>query len=316
MKKERFKYDVAFSFLAKDEQTAIKIDNLLKNRLNTFLFSKKQEEIAGTDGEETFHNVFGKESRIVVILFRENWGSTRWTRIEETAIKNRGYEEGYDFTFFIPIDTSFAAPQWLPKNRIWFDLERWGVEGAASAIEVRVQEAGREPHEESITDRAVRIKRLREFQEKREKFLHSEEGVAKAREEIKRLFDIIKEQVIEINKKSIPIKAEEEKSGTPNEKSLFISSGGYWIALDWWIRYRNSLSDSHLILSVHRGDPRSYHPKVGTTLSEEVFNFDIDTSENPRWKSEHSGKDFSTRKLAEYCIGLLIDRVEQDSMHK
>ena len=34
-----------------------------------------------------------------------------------------------------PIDKSAKVPDWLPKNRIWIGLERWGIEGAAGVIE-------------------------------------------------------------------------------------------------------------------------------------------------------------------------------------
>jgi hypothetical protein len=36
---------------------------------------------------DQFSKVFGEESRVVAILYREQWGQTKWTRIEETAIK-------------------------------------------------------------------------------------------------------------------------------------------------------------------------------------------------------------------------------------
>ena len=139
-----FNYDVAFSFLEADQVLAITIDNLLKDRLKTFIYTDRQAEIAGTDGEKIFNQVFGKEARMVVILYRPQWGSTPWTRIEETAIRNRGYEEGYDFVLFVMLEKGISPSQWLPKNRLWFGFERWGVQGLASIIEARVQEVGGE----------------------------------------------------------------------------------------------------------------------------------------------------------------------------
>ena len=52
------KFDVAFSFVARDEQLATEINDLLQDRLSTFLYSKQQEGLAGTDGEQTFSEVF------------------------------------------------------------------------------------------------------------------------------------------------------------------------------------------------------------------------------------------------------------------
>jgi hypothetical protein len=86
---EEFEYDVAFSFNALDEGVATQLNDLLSPRLKTFIYSERQREIAGTDGQESFSKVYGKTSRLVVVLFRPEWGETPWTRIERDAIKNR-----------------------------------------------------------------------------------------------------------------------------------------------------------------------------------------------------------------------------------
>jgi hypothetical protein len=104
MSQEQYDYDVAFSFLAGDESVATQLNDLLQDRLKTFLYSKRQGEIAGTDGEKSFNLVFGEKSRLVVVLYRAGWGETPWTRIEETAIRNRGYDRmGSLFSFRLTI---------------------------------------------------------------------------------------------------------------------------------------------------------------------------------------------------------------------
>lgn len=155
---QEYKYEVAFSFLKEDESLALKINDLVQEQLSTFIYSKRQEELVGTDGEESFNKVFGEDARIVVVLYRPNWGNTPWTRIEETAIKNRALEEGYDFTVFIPLDQPSTTPRWLPKTQIWTDINRLGVDGAANIIKFKVQQAGGETREETLEERALRIK--------------------------------------------------------------------------------------------------------------------------------------------------------------
>jgi hypothetical protein len=71
MEMQQYKYDVAFSFLAQDEELAIQINDLLQDSVQIFLYSKKQGEIAGTDGEKSFNKVFGEQSRLVVVLYIE-----------------------------------------------------------------------------------------------------------------------------------------------------------------------------------------------------------------------------------------------------
>jgi hypothetical protein len=183
-----YTYDVAFSFLAQDEAFATELNDLLQDRLRTFLYSKKQDEIAGTDGEKSFNSVFGKEARMVVVLYRSNWGQTPWTRIEETAIRNRAYEEGHEFVIFIPLDEPPSAPKWLPRTRLWIGLKRWGVPAAAAVIEARVEELGGEPRkEESVAEQAARLERSLKFDERKTRFLNSYKGVNAAQGEFEDL---------------------------------------------------------------------------------------------------------------------------------
>ena len=113
-----FEYDVAFSFLQRDEPLAMQLNDRLQDRVKTFIYTEQQKVVAGTDGEEVFHRVFGKEARIAAVLYRQGWGQSRWTRIEETAIRNRGHEHGYTFALFIPLDEPPKVPEWLPARQV------------------------------------------------------------------------------------------------------------------------------------------------------------------------------------------------------
>ena len=153
-----FQYDVAFSFLRQDEALAIELNERLKDRLTTFIYTdrERQETLARRNDEEAFSLAFGKHARTVVVLYRAGWGERGATSVEATAIRNRAFEFGYDFTTFIPLDNPSTVPQWLPRNRIWVGLARWGVEHAATVIESRVQEAGGTPKELTAADIAAR----------------------------------------------------------------------------------------------------------------------------------------------------------------
>jgi len=129
-----FKYDVAFSFLQQDEPIATQLNDRLQDRVSTFLYSERQKEVAGTDGEETFGRAFREEARLVVVLYRAGWGETKWTRIEQSAIRARGFEHGYDFAKFIPLEQPAKLPAWLPPTQIYIGLKRFGIDGAAAVI--------------------------------------------------------------------------------------------------------------------------------------------------------------------------------------
>ena len=188
-----YKYEVAFSFLSKDEPLAHQLNDLLADRITTFIYSKQQELLSGTDGEETFNRVFGHDARFVVILYRDGWGETPWTRIEKTAIRNREHDEGWDFTLFIVLDKSSQIPRYIPKNRLWFDMERWGLEAAAPVIEQRLVELGGEIRNESIGDRAERLKRERLSILERKQYLQSGTALQDARLEFEKIFRGVKE---------------------------------------------------------------------------------------------------------------------------
>lgn len=68
---ENPKYDIAISFLSKDEPTAAAIYQKLSEGLEVFFFPRKQEELAGTDGLESMRKPFFDESRVMVVLYRE-----------------------------------------------------------------------------------------------------------------------------------------------------------------------------------------------------------------------------------------------------
>jgi hypothetical protein len=158
--KKKYKYDVAFSFLQEDERVVIKVDELLNRRVSTFVYSSKQNEMVGKDGIEEFTRVFHTDARLVVVFCRDSWGKTKWTRIEETAIKNRGLEEGFDFCVFIVLDKNSAnLPKYYPKSQIWIDIDRYGINGAAAFIEARLQEVGGKIKPDDAITRAEEIEK-------------------------------------------------------------------------------------------------------------------------------------------------------------
>ena len=109
-----FEYDAAFSFLERDQATALAMADRLRDRYKVFLYSEHQDRLAGADGEAELNKIFGEESRLVVVLYRNGWGESDWTRVEKTAIRNRMHGANPEaFLLVMPLDGT--APQWLPK---------------------------------------------------------------------------------------------------------------------------------------------------------------------------------------------------------
>lgn len=307
-----FKYDVAFSFLAQDETIATELNDFLQDRVRTFLYSKKQGEIAGTDGEKTFNVVFGEQARLVVVLYRDGWGQSPWTRIEETAIRNRAYEHGYEFVKFIPLDDPPSVPKWLPRTQLWVGMKRWGVAGAASIIEARIEELGGEPHEESVQDRATRLERQLKFEKKRNDFLNSPTGVDAAnkeyeflRLELERLVNSIK---VSISSISLTYKS--------SQNHIVILGFRNVLSIGWYYRYSNTLYKSHLDVLILDGHPHFpgimvfEEPKIIQSLQ---FDFDLLPSGEVCWRSSTSVKrDYSTIELASFILKNYMDQASDN----
>ena len=123
------RYDVAISFRSSDETTGAALRDRLSDGLNVFFYPRNQEELAGTDGLESMRAPFLDDARVVVVLYREPWGKTPWTRVEETAIKDGCLDHGWDRLFFIALDGASELPKWLCIIRKWSGgpLMRFGM---------------------------------------------------------------------------------------------------------------------------------------------------------------------------------------------
>ena len=172
------KYDVAISFLSKDESLAYEISDKLSPQFNVFVYSKKQEKLAGTDGLESLREVFLIESKLVVILYRSGWGETHWTRVEQVAITDRFLKEGWDLLLFISLDRTKDVPRWLPESKIRLSLADYGLDQCIGAIKVRAEELGAIRKNITAVDQSKNIVEEITFQEKRKNLLSSEKGVA------------------------------------------------------------------------------------------------------------------------------------------
>lgn len=316
MQDNKFKYDVAFSFLAEDEELVTQINDLIQDRVSTFLYSRKQGEIAGTDGEQTFNRVFGSEARIVFVLYRNGWGETPWTRIEETAIRNRAFEEGYDFVIFVPLDKPPDVPKWLPKNRIWVGLDRWGIEGVATVIEARIQEVGGSPREETVEDRASRLGRAIAAEKKKQAFLHSNSGVKAANTAVKNLFvefeRVVKKLADSENGVNLQIETTREQCA--------IYGGNFTLSFHWSLSFSNTLQSSAFYVSLWKGSVpvrgRSFFPREKPRKLKEIeFNFDQTGSGKAAWRELRGQKRlFSNDQLAKFAITLLLDKIRETQL--
>jgi len=310
METQDYKYDVAFSFLKKDESLARELNDNLKDKTKTFFYSRRQDKVAGTDGENTFNKVFGSEARVVVVLYRKGWGNSSWTRIEETAIKNRAFSEGYEFALFIPLDKPPSVPNYLPKTYIWFGIHKYGIKVALSVIESIIQSEGGKIKIEVPEDVAKRIKEAELFDIKRKAFLTSENGVEAARLEVNRLYELLKnkKEFIEKELDGFRIGFEEKN------KNCFVHSYNYSLRFYWEYSYTNSLEHSGLYLALQ--SPNRYG-EPSTIISDYRFNFDLISPDQKVWILESNRKKyFTSEELVNFSFDILLKRIEKENKDK
>jgi len=194
------KYDVAISFLSQDEKTARAINDKLAEGLRVFFYPGKQDELAGTDGLESMRKPFFDDSRVTVVLYREPWGKTPWTRVEETAIKEGCLAHGWQRLFFIVLNRESAIPIWLPQNHIRFNYADFGLDQAVGAIKARVQENGGQQMSLTPTRRAEMFKA--------EELYRHDKGRMNSPEGIQRILDSVSDLFCEIERQCEAVKGE------------------------------------------------------------------------------------------------------------
>jgi len=301
------KYDVAFSFLQQDEELAQDLVDRVRDRISVFIYSEQQKELVGSDGVDIFTRVFAAESRVVVVLYREGWGQTRWTRVEETAIKTRWFNEGFSFLLVIALDKRAPTPTWLPPMMIYQGLEAYGIDGAAATIESKVQACGGKVRQETAVDRALGVSRKLKFDKRRTSWLYSSQALDDARRAAQTTLQNFKELADEINRapEVVQIDLKEGRSVL----TLYVS--GITLQVGWSDGYySNSLEGSTFLARLWKGQFVQFPSREPELLLEEEFDIDVDSEFQTGWRERASNKRFYTpRQFADHWVKRLFELI-------
>lgn len=167
-----YKYEIAISFKAENERFALQLKAALDPPLTTFVYSKAQPELAGRDGLEAFTEVFRDKSRLVVLLFGAGYGSTRWTRVEETAIKARIFDgDGWQHLLIVRMDKS-PLPTWVAiPTQLYFDPSLFPVSDLIAAIRARCAELGAQLRRPTAAEQARTQTQREEFEQETDRLI-------------------------------------------------------------------------------------------------------------------------------------------------
>jgi len=307
MKKE-YKYDVAFSFLSADEQIARNLNEILKRRLNTFIYFDKQDELIGEDAQIKFTNIFGKECRIAVIIYREGWGTSGWTLIEQNSIQTRLFKDGLDFIFVVSLDKKH--PIWYPEQYIWDNIEKYGIEATAAIIENKAKKQGSKIVEDTAKSRAEKLNKKFEFLEFRKSYRFSEKGVNDANTEVLKLFALLEQKTIEIKEgnKNLALNFERIKH---HRYEAEIIGHGFILQLFWYTRAINNLDDNILTCRIIKGWALGGDRSKPIVVQINEFAFDINENKNLIWVI--GNEQLSTNVIADRILKDLIEHISRNT---
>jgi len=311
MTSNKYEFEIAFSFLKEDEALAIELADCLRDRYPVFIYSEHQIELAGKDGEMFLKSMFGEKSRIVVLLHRQAWGTTAWTRIEENAIRDRAYDHGYDFCLMIPLDDPPKKPEWIPKNRIWLGLKKYGIENTAAIVEARLVEQDGEQKIETVEGKALRLKRQIADAEKVKSFLNSDKAIKPSDEEANALYGALQQAAEKMDCQEIRLRALRDRHG------VTINSFHHRLVVSWYRTYANSLDTSGLYVRLQVQDIDVHHEVKYDTLKEYCFDFHADANGRSGWRSRNGDRRFVfTNEISGWAIQLLMEAAAKDKLRK
>lgn len=308
-----FKYEVAFSFLERDEQTAYALNDLLQDRFKTFIYSERQKELVGRDGQTAFRKVFVEEARIVVVLYREAWGTTKWTRVEEDAIKERVFEESPDFLVFINIDK--GKPAWLSQVHLRLYLEKYGLIQAAAIVESRVEEYGGVVHAETVAEKASRHQRELEFNQWLALHYTSEAGVRQALAEYVSLHEQLTATMSEL-------RANHGYRFTNRHqlnRYVIYECEGVALAFHWTHVYTNSLSGSSLQVQVVDAEEFSQYRSPSyraKRFAQGQYHFTVNQVREGGWRKAKDEGFIKTDQLIQEWVGTFLDQVHDTRLQR
>lgn len=188
-------FEVAISYLTRDAQVAEDLYGRLADQFSVFLYPKHQDLLSGRDGMTALGKVFRSATRLVIVLYRENWGETEWTAVERDAIRDRGLKEkNWDSLIMVMLDDS-APPDWYPSTQIRYNYSEYGLEQLLGVVKSKLQELGARPRKADPLAKAARVAQEMDFRRRRQEMLESHEGVRAVRSEFESLGETLAERL-------------------------------------------------------------------------------------------------------------------------
>ena len=203
-----------------------------------------------------------------------------------------------------------TRPDWLPKVRLLYGLKRFGISGAAAALEARLQEQGVSVHEETVTERAQRLKRASVFAAEAKEFRFSYDGIGLARSSFDSLIKGLSQLAEELTKST---EMRFIYRSLPWGNHLIMSPNAV-LLINWHCKYANSLSESHLDVDFYDKIPRSVIAvpdfEDERKLASAKYDFKLVGPSRPAWVTGMT--EIMPEDMADYLMKQLMHHNERE----
>jgi len=193
-----YKYDLAFSLCDEDLPFAERIYRGLSERFSLFLYSEDKKTLEFQNGVIRLSNVYRKEARAVIVIWRAKWGQSRWTRLEQEVLTDRLLSTTAAFILLVKMESG-ETPSWIPSSYIYRMQEGWELGTLVETIAGKVNQLGGEIHELTPVELAAKHQAERNWKTKREQLLLGQDAQDALVRETQKCYALLKTQVQEIN---------------------------------------------------------------------------------------------------------------------
>lgn len=305
-----YEYDIAISFCYEDEELALALEKALDG-LKVFIYSKAQEDLAGTDGMQAFIDTFREKSRIVVIIHRDKWGTTKWTKVEENAIKDFCLNGNWHGLFLVRTPSSKKLPKWVPSTHLYFNLNEFQFDELVGAIKARAKEHGSDIRPESVADKGKRMAARHAYEKETLDLMRSYNGVEQATGAVTQMLEKISRDASSIAEEGIKIECE------GGSTFFVIRANGVSLIMNWQ-HYVNSIENCSLKFRIFRGSITFPSERGSYWASREPserqhFSLEIDRTEAFGWcmRERKGSKALNPKQAADFVLTQFLDAYEE-----
>jgi hypothetical protein len=170
------KFDIAISFCTEDMGFAHDLYEALCQTHEVFFFPRNSEVTTATSGNTSMYDVFKKDSKLNVVVYRPRWGQAGFTVPERDALIDRRLAEPHSYPFFIMSRPDYPAPPGFPSHLVRCNKWLFSLDEIVKQIEARLADLGEAPASVGMADLARRRVEQREFAQKRQMLLQTSNG--------------------------------------------------------------------------------------------------------------------------------------------